>query len=233
MFQELKLSSSEIKNFILSLLIITIVFSYNDRNPVFAWNSWLQNLLITLCITALILLIYILTIKYFSFRQGNFSSFQFIEKSPKEYIRSIIALALTLISNGLLYFTPIYSIKTEKIRKLGQRYNQEKEYEVALSLFFGMFSTLILLLFFNYLDLELGVLVSIWFLAWNLIPIASSTGTDLFFFSRPLYTFSIIFFPLTIILALKLPNLVSLILSLILASIIFVYYMFKIESGIK
>ncbi|MBS3141204.1 hypothetical protein J4405_03610 [Candidatus Woesearchaeota archaeon] len=232
MFQELKLSSKEIKSVIISIILISIIFSYNDRNQVFAWNTWLQNLLLTFSITAIVILVYIIGIKFSSFKQGNLATFSSMDIKA-DYLRAFMALILMLISNGLLYFSSIYNIKQEKVKKLGQRYEKEKEFEMALSLFSGLFLVLILILIFNYLNIQLGILISIWFLAWNLVPIASSAGTDLFFFSRPLYFFSITFFPLTIILTLVLPSLLSLILSLVFSIIVFVYYFFKVESGIK
>src|SRR3989344_4413661 len=121
MFQELKLSSGEIKSVIISIILISVIFSYNDRNLQFAWNSWLNNLLLAFSITSIIILIYIIGIKFSSFKQGNLSTFSCMDLKA-DYLRAFIAFILMLISNGLLYFTPIYSLKHEKIRKLGQRY---------------------------------------------------------------------------------------------------------------
>jgi hypothetical protein len=231
MSQESKKYSQEIRSLIYFIIFLTIIFGYNDKSDVLSINLWLTNLVLVLAIVALISLVYVLGIKLTSKKYGNKAYFKLTDnpKSLKSYIRHILALALTLVSNGLIFFTPLYNIEFKKVRQLNNIYERDREYDQALAFFSGNFFILILLLIFSYFNITLGSMMCVWFIAWNLVPLASQSGTQTFFISRPLYVFSLVFFPLSIMLSISFAPLLSLILALIFAIALFIFYYYMAE----
>ena len=231
MLKESKKYFQEVKGIILVIFILTLIFGYNDNNSIFVLENWLNNLVAVFAFVCITILTFILGIKISSEKMGNKAEIILTknDKSLKSYGKILISLATTIISLGQIFFTPIYNVTIKKIKKIGSDYEHEKEFERGFSFFTGIFFNLILFLILSYFNLDLGIKIVTWFIAWNLVPFASQSGSEILFSSKPLFIFSISFIPITMILAQTLGPIFSLVLAFLLALLIFLYYYYNLE----
>ncbi|MEK6835500.1 MAG: hypothetical protein AABX55_00555, partial [Nanoarchaeota archaeon] len=138
------------------------------------------------------------------------------------YTTPILAILIMLISNGRIFFSTVLTFTVEKFKVLGKRFPYLTDYHVALIVVTGMFFNFILMLFFKLTNVELGIKISSWFILFNFLPVSELPGEKLFFGSRTLWVFSLIFFLVNIFL----------INSLSMASAILLSFLFSVVFGV-
>tara|TARA_Y100000310_G_scaffold286519_1_gene310790 strand:+ start:16601 stop:17227 length:627 start_codon:yes stop_codon:yes gene_type:complete len=119
-----------------------------------------------------------------------------------------LPLALTLISNGIIWWLAILEFdveaKTERVsRRHGlYRFTEVTEWHIGLIAIMGIITNLILAIIGYVAGFELFTKLSIYYVAWSIIPLSSLDGSKIFFASRGLWitflTIIIIFFSLSI-----------------------------------
>jgi len=233
-------SSKEIKAFTITAIVLTLIFAFNDNKSSFIFSQWFSNFLTILAIILITLIVHLIGIKiatnYFKqeseFKIWDFKQFLF---SPKRHLKKpiplgiIISLLVMLISNGTAFFTAISTFHITPKKRIGRKFPNISEKEIALIGVYALLANLILLIIFKSLSIQQGVLINSWFILWNLLPIADLIGSHIFFASRTLYFF-ILFFILFFLLILSVLSIFStIILALIFTAIVTIIYFYFLE----
>ncbi|MFH1210011.1 MAG: hypothetical protein V1663_04450 [archaeon] len=231
--------SKEVKTLLLAVIVLTLIFAFNDNKPSFILSNWLSNLFLVLFLVIITLLFHIAGVKlaanYFDqearFKFWHIKQFYFTEKRhlPLPFpIGIIIALFFTLISNGTSFFTAITTFEISNKKRIGRSFPNISEKEIAFICFWGIFANLVLLMFFKFINIPQGVLINSWFIIWNLLPITDLMGSQMFFSYRILYLFFlffiIIFLLLISFISLPFTLVISILISIVL---IIIYFYFR------
>jgi|SRR3989344_9090119 len=244
----LKLSGN-IKSIIITILVLTIVFAFNDGRESLMLALWLKNFFYILLLTSISFLVlflgFKLAAKYYDgdieIRLSYITRFGFARGAQMEeikigkkikvrriYLGIIVSLLTTLLSYGKAFFTQIYSFETESNR-LGHRWRNITQFQEAIIVIAGLAASLILLVIFKSMHIEKGVLINTWLIAWNLLPLGNLPGSKIFFGSRTLYVLAVAFFGFTLFLLPVLPITITILLALLFALTITIFYFTKIE----
>lgn len=232
----------EVRHLIFGILILSFVFGFNDRRETFNLGYWLLNFLMIMIIITISLVAREVVRKFFAYRKGCVTEYclWFVKqlgfrKGAKIKtgfpFGAIVALYLSLISNGVLYFTGIDKNEISAVRKyrLGRRFTRLTGYDESLILLSGILTSAFFVLFFSGLDrlvnIDFGMFVTVnfWLTLFALIPIPPLDGGKIFFNSRPLYIFSATFV-IALFLMKDLNFILSLLFSIIIAFILMVVY---------
>ncbi|MBI2106813.1 hypothetical protein HYT57_02405 [Candidatus Woesearchaeota archaeon] len=238
--------SKEIKDSLILIILLTLIFAYNDRKEITTTASWTLNLIRTFLIVTvsaqMLILGYKLAAKYYRISL-TFGLWRIQELEKKislkafhiplpTYLGQIIAIFVTLVSSGLQYFTAIsnFSLDSERIDR---KYKYVRDHEASRITIAGIIFSTITLVFFMLLNSETGVIVNTWIIIGNLIPLSTLPGNYIAMHSRTTYVFTavlaILFLILVGILSIKFALLLALVVALILAIAYFKY----IEYGKK
>ena len=231
------MSSKELNHSLWAVVILTLVFGFNDGNEFFIFSDWIYHLLLVFILVAITVLatiigaktaarylgedaeLRILGVKGINFNifsahvEGKFNwnilgfKIKYIPLSP------ILAFILMLISRGTIFFTSIFTIVIKKSSNFGKSMNENRE---ALIYFWALIANMILIVVFDFLGIGFGVLINTYFIFWNLWPIPGFLGSKIFFNNKMLYVF---FFIFSIIFLIFVGN-INIILLLVFASLI-------------
>jgi Zn-dependent protease len=187
-------TKQERRDLILSILIITFVFAYNDKKTEFNLIYWTGHFLLTLIIVSLAFLVHTGIQKVFALQQG------FIAEYRSWSIGLAISAIFTLITGGRWYVLlpgAIYLIHVPILRLGKWRYgtNIVTQGMIAAS---GAVGNLIFATFALAIGAQLGFMpelflwiatINFWILIFSLIPLPRMDGIHLFFMSRLAYVF--------------------------------------------
>lgn len=218
----ISLSNTESKHLAVTVLVLTLIFSFNDKRAIFEYLPWFSNFLQIFVFVTITILTHELAHKlaarycnvesehrvwfihkYWFSKVASIERINFFGKQINSFPLGIfIAIFLMLISYGKLYFTAIstFIINEAAGRKAGRWRQSVTEYQIAMIAIAGIFANLILLFIFNILGIQEGVLINSWFILFNLLPISTLTGAKIFYTSVPIYTFITLFSILCILL---------------------------------
>ena len=230
----------EAKSVIVAILLLTLIFGFNDNKAVFILKNWIANLVNVAFIVSLVLLFniigYKLTAKYLGtiIKLKTWNNQKFKEKLSLKsvdliYSTPILPILIMIISNGKIFFSSILTFTVEKIKLIGKGFPHIREYDVALIVLAGMFFNFILMLLFKLTGIDLGVKISSWFILMNFLPFSELPGAKLFMGSRALYFFSLIFFAVNILFLNILSIMSAILLSALFSSIFAVVYFYFFE----
>jgi len=236
------LDSSEAIVIIKIILLLTLIFGFNDGRENFVFSNWIVNLILTFLLTSLIVLINILGLKLSSKYYGteikikiwNSQKFKEAKTLTKKilliYTTPILNILIMLISNGKLYLANVLSFDYDK-EVLGRKFPYITYFNVALIVFFGLLFNLILMWIFKLTGLDLALKISFWYILFNLIPISELPGAKILAGSITFYIFSLIFFLVNIILLQAINSFAALFISLLfsvtLAALYFFFFQYK------
>lgn len=244
------ISSKELNHSLWAVIILTLVFGFNDGNETFIFNQWIYNILLVFMLVAITVLANIVgakfAAKYFGeevelrilgVKEINFNVlYAHVEEKFNwnilgykiKYIpfSSILALFLMILSRGTIYFTSIFTIILKKSSNFGKSLNESKE---ALIYFWALISNMILIVAFDFLDIKLGVLINTYFIFWNLWPIPGFLGSKIFFNNKILYVFFFIFSIIFLILAGNINIILLLIFASLMGFLTMMLWIFKKE----
>lgn len=243
--------SKEYKTLLLLIFLLSIVFGFNDNAAKFTISHWLKNFLYVFLLTAFTLTIsllgYKLAARYYesqvSLRFAHITRFGFSRTSELErvnipgrkkirsiYLGLLIAMLATLLSNGKVFFTALYSLETSTSR-VGHRWRNLTQMQEAIIAFTGLLFLLLLIPFFSLLHLEKAILIATWLIIWGLLPIGHLPGGKIFFGSRIFYLFTAIFFALSLFLIPLLQAYITLPAAGIIAALLAFFYFKQVEYG--
>jgi hypothetical protein len=233
-------SYKELKAIIIITVILTFIFAYNDNKPVFVLKNWLLNLFYVLILVSLIVLFntlgYKLTAKYFGadikIKVWNAEKFEgkFSLRKLGSYIFSpVLPILITLFSNGKIFLSSVGTFDAKNYNVFGKRFPKLSYFNLGLITIGGLFFNLVLMMLFKILLLKKGVTISSWFIIWNLLPISELPGSKIFFASRVMYLFSLLFFIANVFLIQALSVLSSLLVSFFFSILIAVIAFYVLE----
>src|SRR3989344_3555440 len=245
--------SKENKTIIAIIILIAIIFGFNDKKESFTFSAWIINFIFVLFISAISFLVtllgYYLASKYFHSttsvaisqleRLGIQESAEIarvgfrnlrLKRTPlrKIPLGIIIAVLVTLISNGKIFFTAFYSLKTES-KRIGYRFKYTSNLEEGLIAFTGLISLFILLFIFNIINLEKGTQVTTWLIIWQLLPIANLPGGKMLMGSRTLWILAVSFSLFALLLIPVLHVALTIFLSVLFALAVTILYFKQVE----
>src|SRR3989344_2382210 len=238
--------SKEITDSLVIIIILTLIFAYNDRKDVTTLTTWAANLFRTLIITAIsvqmLILGYKLAAKYYGVSL-RFNLWRIQESEKKislkafhiplpTYLGQMISVIVTLISSGLQYFTAISNFSLDANR-IDRKYKYVRDHEASRIAIVGMLTSFITLIFFMLLNSETGVLVNTWIIIGNLIPFSTLPGNYIAMHSRTTYIFTAVIAVISLILIGFISIKAALILALIAGVILALVYFRYIEYGKK
>ncbi|MBS3152961.1 hypothetical protein J4426_00125 [Candidatus Woesearchaeota archaeon] len=236
--------SKQVLDSLVVIILLTLIFAYNDRKEVTTIASWTSNVVLTFVVVTLSVLFLVLGYKLAARYYGNTITFKLWAISREEgifsmkayhipltkYFGQILAIFLTLISSGLVYFTAISTFSGE-IKSKRKKFRQVTGYESAMTSIIGLVFSFMALFFFKSVGSELGVLINTWIIVGNIIPFSSLPGAYIAMKSRTSYIFvaalSVFLLILIGVLSIKAAVAIALILAVILTIVYFRYMEYK------
>ena len=233
-------SYKEIKTILVIALILTFIFGFNDGKLEFILKNWLLNLVYVFALVFLTVLFnalgYKLTARYFGaeaeikvWHEHKFKERFSFKKIPEYIISPVLPILMTLFSNGKIFFTPVSTFHIKDYNVYARKFPKLTHFNHGLIAVGGLFFNFVLMMFFKLLTLDKGVLIGAWFIGWNLLPFSELPGARIFFASRVMYIFSLVFFIANIFLIYSLPVVTSIVFSFFLSIVLAIVYFYFVE----
>ncbi|MBI2148727.1 hypothetical protein HYU23_03535 [Candidatus Woesearchaeota archaeon] len=233
-------------NLLISILVLTFVFGFDDGSKIFVLTNWLLNLIKIFFLVVIAILFRELIIKYFAKRHDATSEYE-LWRMKKMWFGGgnltkgfpfgiILALIFTIFSQGKLFFTAIgiHSLTEYKIARLGRKHPTLNYFEEAQIASAGIISSLFLavagLLIGRIFGINMNYFVNInFFIAlFNMLPFSNLDGAKIFFGSLIMYIFVLVFIIVGFII-IKFTIFFGLILAFLAACIAAFIYFYKIN----
>jgi hypothetical protein len=242
------MNKKELLYFLVSIVVLSIVFGFDDGSETFQLSYWLFNLfnvfiIVTICLSAYLgLQKYLAKVReaQIEYRIWTISRLKLKDyykgDRPKIPLGIILCVLISFVSYGKWFFTAIGTseINWDKSRRTGRKFTNITEYETALIYLGGPLALSIILFICNWLNL-IGIetrmisTISFYILLFNILPIPGVDGSKAFSASKLVYIFFILFIGLNFVLN-KVGIFLGAILSLIMAVIILGIYYYKWEK---
>jgi len=246
------ISSKELKHSIWIVVILTLIFGFNDGKEFFVFSDWLGNLFSVFILVIITILAHMIGAKLAANRLDQEAELEVVGVKSTKFsflwwrveekfewdifgfkvkaipLATIVGFLLMLMSYGAIYFTAISTIIVKKIPRLRKGY-ELRENKEALICFWALVANLVLIILFTSLNISLGVMINSYFVLWNLLPIHGLIGSKIFFNNRTLYVFFLIFTLLFLLLFTKINFVLLLLLAVIVALLAMVFWIFKME----
>lgn len=224
----------------LSILILSLVFGFDDGSDFFVLNNWLINLLRIFLLVCVAVLFRELVVKLFAKRHEAISEYKpwlvhqfwFNRKISRGLPFGIfISLIGSVISSGKFFFTAlgVHDLRENTNPRVGRKF-QNLEYReeaqiVSMGILANLFLAIVGLTIGNLFNLNMTLFVNInfWIVLFNMIPISELDGAKIFFGSLLTYVFLLVFL-VTAFLLIK----SSVVLGLFMAFIVAVIVMFLV-----
>lgn len=246
--------SHQIRDFITTILVVTFVFAFDDKQAAFQLGYWLRNFLQVAVGVTLVVLAHYFGHKWAAMRYGT----DIVHKTwgIRRYglharshfpikihlwgitvvplksfpLGSVLAVIISFISNGKFFFTAVESFDIENYEsaRLGRWRLKVLEREIARIAFAGPAFNIIfafILQSFNKSGMfDQLILISCLYALYHMIPWSQLDGAKIFFGSIYLYVFGLAFLLLAFLLIMLLPPSAAFFLSLAGAVIILVIF---------
>lgn len=244
--------NKEVEYYFLTVLILTLVFAFNDKSGVFSVNYWIRNFFLVLIAVGISFLLanYIIKLvakKYYCIsvyelwttRRVGFYPHQKAKIMKKEFaipLGIILPLIITLLSNGLGYFPVIgtYKLIEDRVKRTGKIFVRMIGYERAIIYsaipltYLGLYFIFLLLTKTSGINFDLFVNINMWLALFSLLPLPNLIGAEILFGSLPLYFFLVVFVIISVLLA-PISIILAVLLAIILAFSVVVAYLKKIS----
>lgn len=246
--------SNQIRDFIITILVVTFVFAFDDKQATFQLGYWLANFLrVSIGVTIVVLVHYFghkwaagrygtdVTHKIWSVRRYGLSKrahfpiklhFLNVTVIPINSfpLGSVLAVIVSFLSNGAFFFTPVEAIdiETGEKKRLGRWRLKVLEREMARIAFAGPAANILfafVLTLFNTSGMfNQIILISCLYALYHMIPWSQLDGAKIFFGSIYLYVFGTAFLLLSFLLLMALPASAAFIFSIMGAAVILVIF---------
>lgn len=246
-------TAREKKALVIFILVLTLVFAFNDGQETFELSHWAMNFLKVLIIVTIGAFVHDLGHDLFCRKYGFNSEFRlwgvkrlwFSKKAqfPKKYkifgkdyivyqfpLGILFALIVMLISNGQLYWAAVssYGLVAERAHRLGKKFVNVTDFEEAKIALAGPMFLLILTLILKALNFtglfDKFILIYCYMIVFDMLPLPGLDGMKIFYGSRPLYAFSFVFTIAAIIAMYTLSIWAAVLLALVFAGVFLVLY---------
>jgi Zn-dependent protease len=209
----LKFNKKEFRNLIIAIIILTIVFAFDDKSSAFVLSNWLTNFIRILVVVFITLTISRSAQKLVATRYGVETEYQIWSLPKFKHIKflpigPILAILITILSNGKFYFAAIdqFNLIEKKGRRLGTNYPHTTEFESAKIAVVGPLANMVFALILSLINGS-GIFSQLIFVNWvyaiySMLPIPNLDGSKIFFGSWRLYIFSIFIMAILLLLIL-------------------------------
>ena len=244
----MKINKTEIKYFVITIFFVTLALAFDDKMQEFVLSNWLTNFLVVLIFVTIAVLVhyvghrlmarrYKVEVEHSIWQMSHFYFTNFFSTRLKKSvpIGIILSIFISLGSFGQMFFIAIesFNFKENKRRRVGFRYANLTEYEVALisaagplaNLFFALLIKLINLPYLNNL-----IFINLYYSIFHMIPFSELDGSKALFSSPLIYVFSLSLILISLLLLYFYSLTITVILSLLIA-IIFTTTFFIVVYG--
>jgi hypothetical protein len=232
--QFFRFQKEEVKHFVITTLVVALIFGYDDGREVFDPVFWLSNFILILLIVGFTFFVHIGAQKVFALQQGYLAEYRMWTSGL------IFGVGVTLLSGGAWYLILPGGIFMQHmaIQRLGKfRYgtNVKAMGNIAAT---GSIANLVVATFAVAMSRQLGILpeffdlvamINFYVLIFMLLPLPRLPGLMLFYSSRLVYVF--IFSTLAAYVILVRFNVYSWLLSLIAGVICWLLFYMYAEQG--
>ncbi|MBM3199828.1 hypothetical protein FJZ53_02735 [Candidatus Woesearchaeota archaeon] len=243
---------SQLRDFLITVLVVTFVFAFDDKQAVFQLGPWLRNFLQVALGVVLVVLVHYFGHKWAARRYGTdvvhrlwgikrfglHAKAHLSDKPGKIHsipLGSILSVVVAFISNGRFFFTAVESIEVEgsEYKRIGRWKLKVLEREIARIAFAGPAANMLfafVLQSFNKSGMfDQLVMMNCLYALYHMIPWSQLDGAKIFFGSLYLYIFGLAFLLLSFLLLMLLPPAFAFFLSVIGAGIIFIFFFLRIH----
>ena len=171
------ISSRELKHSIWIVVILTLIFGFNDGKDVFVWGSWLGNLFSVFILVVITILAHMIGAKLaaikldqeaelevLGMRSLNLNLFAMRVEEKFDWkilgyrikfipIGAILGFLIVLMSYGTFYFTAVSTIIIKRVYRLKSGFGLYEDKE-ALIYVWALVANLVLLVIFNSLNIS-------------------------------------------------------------------------------
>lgn len=246
------ISSRELKHSIWIVIILTLIFGFNDGKDIFVWSSWFSNLFSVFVLVVITILAHMIGAKLAAIKLDQEAELEvlgmkslnlniFAARIEEKFdwnifgyrvrfipIGAILGFLFMIMSYGTFYFTAISTIILKKSPRLRKGFNLWENKE-ALIYVWALVANLILLVIFNSLNIEFGVIINSYFILWNLLPIPGFLGSKIFFNNKMLYVFFLIFSLFFLVFFTSMDLILLILLAGLIGFLIMMFWVFKKE----
>ncbi|MDP2908828.1 MAG: hypothetical protein Q8N77_03400 [Nanoarchaeota archaeon] len=249
--------SNQIRDFLITILVVTFVFAFDDKQATFQLGYWLSNFLQVSASVTLVVLVHYLGHKWAARRYGvnvvhkvwSIRRYGFLAKShfPVKIdflgitvipiqsfpLGAVLAVIISFLSNGKFFFMPVEAIdiEEEEYKRMGRWKLRVLEREAARIAFAGpaasMIFAFILQLFNESGMFDQIILISCLYSLYHMIPWSQLDGAKILFGSIYLYVFGVMFLLLSFLFIMLLSPGLAFFISLALAIIVLVIFFVK------
>jgi len=246
------ISSKELKHSIWVVVVLTLIFGFNDGKDAFVWGPWLYNLFSVFILVVITILAHMIgaklaatklsqnvELRVVGARSLNLNLFNLRIEQKFDWnifgfkikfipFGAILGFLFMIMSYGTFYFTAVSTLVVKKVHRLGNGFELWENKE-SLIYFWALVANLVLIVIFNSLDISYGVVIGSYFVLWNLLPIPGFLGSKIFFNNKTLYIFFLVFVLLFLVFFSRMDLLLLSILAIVIAFLMMVFWIFKME----
>ena len=230
----------EIIQITIAIVIAALIFSFTEWGATkFNINTGLLNFTRALLISIPIFFLRSLSQKYLAKKYDSSVEFTLPSmdsvKNTIRYFGPIITIFVTLITNGK-FFLPLlssFNLKTNRTLRVGRKWANIREFEIAKIGLAGILSDIFLLtifrlaLPFSEFFFSKAIFIASSLAIFHLLPIPKLDGERIFFGSRPLYVTTLVFTITYIALIQIAPITFALLAAVVLGAVICFRYMYN------
>jgi len=251
--------SNQIRDFIITVLVVSFVFAFDDKQNLFQAGLWLGNFLRVAVSVSVVVLVHYFGHKWVARRYGTdvihkvwtIKRYGFQKKAHfpvkldflgltiipiKSFpLGPVLAVIVSFLSNGKLFFTPVEAIdiKSDEHRRVGRWRIKVLESETARIALAGpaanIFFAFIIQSFNHSGMFDKIILMSCLYATYHMIPWSQLDGAKILFGSAYLYVFGLAFILLSFLLLMLIPPGAAFFISLLGAIAIFVVFFLKVN----
>ena len=214
-------SRKEVGSLLIGAVVLGVVFGFDDKQPVFELGFWLMNLFVVMLVAFLSLVLYEAGHKAVASRLGCSSTaelwcarrFSLAEQYPPLRkggsgfpLGAAIPLLLTLLSRGVVKCAAVMvsRITPDPRKRLGREFVRLSEFDEARIALSGPLVAVVVAAFGKMVlgSSLLGIQVvsmNALLALWNMVPVPRLDGMKVYFGSPLLYTFSLAFMVVALI----------------------------------
>lgn len=244
----------ELKSFLIVILVLTFIFGFNDGRATFEMSYWIENLAKVFVIVAIGMFVHDLGHDIISSKEGFNSEFRvwgikrlgFKEPSyPKTFrlfgrqfhvealpIGIILALLVTFLSNGQLYWAAVssFGLVTVKAHRLGRKFVETTDYEDAKIAIAGPMAMMFLAIILKILNgtgiFDKAILIYSVIIVYDMLPLPGLDGFHVLIGSKPLYAFGMAFMVSAVLLVHYLGGIFALLLAALISLAVGISYFY-------
>ena len=217
-----------------------LVFGFDDGRPDFNLLYYLTNLLKFIIISFIILLIYYRIQKFFAHRlgatikitlwQAKNLKIPFKKKKIQFPLWIIIPLLISFLSRGQIYFATVLSTEliANPAQRLGRKHIHLTLFEKAKVLVPAPIILILIALLLNPISFLKDIAtVSLMISVFSMLPFPGLAGSEIFFGSKPIYIFSLVFILIIALLLNLLSSTTTLAIAIICGLVALITYLYR------